>query len=66
MRLPQQMYDERLVTPMRNELTRLGVHWSGPTGEPFFRALVDGVLEALVTHTELEGLARRLSQQWNG
>jgi len=25
MRLPQQMYDERLVTPMRNELTRLGV-----------------------------------------
>jgi putative YphP/YqiW family bacilliredoxin len=25
MRLPQQMYDERLVTPMREELTRLGV-----------------------------------------
>ena len=25
MRLPQQMYDERLVTPMRNELTQLGV-----------------------------------------
>ena len=25
MRLPQQMYDERLVTPMRNELTKLGV-----------------------------------------
>jgi putative YphP/YqiW family bacilliredoxin len=25
MRLPQQMYDERLVTPMRHELTRLGV-----------------------------------------
>ena len=25
MRLPQQMYDERLVTPMRQELTRLGV-----------------------------------------
>jgi bacilliredoxin len=26
MRLPQQMYDERLVTPMRHELTRLGVN----------------------------------------
>jgi putative YphP/YqiW family bacilliredoxin len=25
MRLPQQMYDERLVTPMRQELTELGV-----------------------------------------
>src|SRR5678815_3585666 len=25
MRLPQQMYDERLVSPMRQELTRLGV-----------------------------------------
>ena len=25
MRLPQQMYDERLVTPMRQELTHLGV-----------------------------------------
>ena len=25
MRLPQQMYDERLVTPMRQELTRLGI-----------------------------------------
>jgi putative YphP/YqiW family bacilliredoxin len=25
MRIPQQMYDERLVTPMRQELTRLGV-----------------------------------------
>jgi putative YphP/YqiW family bacilliredoxin len=25
MRLPQQMYDERLVTPMRQELTRLGM-----------------------------------------
>ena len=25
MRLPQQMYDERLVAPMRQELTRLGV-----------------------------------------
>ena len=25
MRLPQQMYDERLVTPMRRELTQLGV-----------------------------------------
>jgi putative YphP/YqiW family bacilliredoxin len=25
MRLPQQMYDERLVTPMRQELTRIGV-----------------------------------------
>src|SRR6059058_2314655 len=25
MRIPQQMYDERLVTPMRQDLTRLGV-----------------------------------------
>ncbi|HEY4303802.1 MAG TPA: BrxA/BrxB family bacilliredoxin [Gemmatimonadaceae bacterium] len=25
MRLPQQMYDERLVTPMREDLTKLGV-----------------------------------------
>ena len=25
MRLPQQMYDERLVAPMRQELTRLGI-----------------------------------------
>src|SRR5579885_466510 len=25
MRLPQQMYDERLLTPMREELTRLGL-----------------------------------------
>ena len=25
MPIPQQMYDERLVTPMRQDLTRLGV-----------------------------------------
>src|SRR5204862_3298757 len=25
MRLPQQMYDERLVSPMRQDLTRLGI-----------------------------------------
>ena len=33
MRLPQQMYDERLVTPMRQELTRLGVHELRTTDE---------------------------------
>ncbi len=48
------------------QLEQLGVHWSGPAGEPFFRALVDGVLEALAAHDELENLARRLSRQWNG
>lgn len=33
MRLPQQMYDERLVSPMRQELTRLGVKEMRTTDE---------------------------------
>ena len=38
MRLPQQMYDERLVTPMRQDLTRLGVQGASHAGRSGSRA----------------------------
>jgi hypothetical protein len=46
------------------ELVRLGIHWSPPEGEPFFRALTSGVLDALRRHEETQRLAARLHEQW--
>lgn len=53
------------VDGMRDDqLDALGVRWSGAAGEPFWRALTTGVLDALQRHDELERLAARLSEQW--
>lgn len=42
-------------------LAELGCHWSGPTGRPFFEALIAGVMDALRKHEETARLAERLS-----
>lgn len=46
------------------QLADLGVHWSPPAGEPFFRALIAGVLDAMNRHDETRRLAGRLTEQW--
>ena len=46
------------------QLAQLSVHWSPPEGEPFFRALTEGVLDALKRHDETRRLAAMLSDQW--
>jgi DNA-binding NarL/FixJ family response regulator len=46
------------------QLDALGIHWSGPEGQPFFHALTAGVLRALERHEETQELAARLSTQW--
>ncbi len=48
-----------------DQLKQLGVHWSPPEGEPFFRALTDCVLEAISTRREMESLVAVLAGQWN-
>jgi CheY-like chemotaxis protein len=62
---------ERIVTwwgaidVMNDEqLADLGVSWSPPDGEPFFRALVAGVLAAMNRHEETERLAGLMGEQW--
>jgi CheY-like chemotaxis protein len=47
-----------------DQLQALGVHWSPPEGEPFFRALTAGVLDALSAHSTTQELARVLRRQW--
>jgi DNA-binding NarL/FixJ family response regulator len=46
------------------QLNLLGVHWSPPEGEPFFRALTACVIEALSTRREMESLVAVLAGQW--
>jgi DNA-binding NarL/FixJ family response regulator len=46
------------------QLETLGVHWSGPEGEPFFRALTACVIDAVSSRREMESLAAVLAGQW--
>jgi DNA-binding NarL/FixJ family response regulator len=46
------------------QLNLLGVHWSPPTGEPFFRALTACVIDAISTRREMESLVAVLAGQW--
>ena len=47
-----------------DQLRLLGVHWSPPAGEPFFRALTACVIEAISTRREMESLVAVLAGQW--
>jgi DNA-binding NarL/FixJ family response regulator len=47
-----------------DQLRLLGVHWSPPEGEPFFRALTACVIEAISTRREMESLVAVLAGQW--
>jgi hypothetical protein len=54
-----------LIDQMDDEqMARLGVNWSPPDGQPFFRALVAGVLDAMSRHEETRRLAGLLTEQW--
>ena len=46
------------------QLELLGIDWSPPEGEIFFRALTEGVLQALGRHEETRRLASLLGEQW--
>jgi hypothetical protein len=46
------------------QLRTLGVHWSPPEGEPFFRALTKCVINAISSHQEMQSLAAVLAGQW--
>jgi DNA-binding NarL/FixJ family response regulator len=46
------------------QLELLGIHWSPREGEIFFRALTEGVLQALGRHEETKRLASLLGEQW--
>ena len=61
MRLPQQMYDERLVAPMRQELTRLGVH-ELRTPEEVDRELRDAAGTTLVVVNSVCGCSARMAR----
>jgi len=61
MRLPQQMYDERLVTPMRQELTRLGVK-ELRTVEEVDRELQDANGTTLVVVNSVCGCSARMAR----
>lgn len=45
-------------------LHRLGCDWSPPAGEPFFRALTAGILDAMAAHEETRRLADELRPAW--
>lgn len=47
-----------------DQLAVLGVHWSPPAGEPFFRALTAAVIDAVSSRREMEALAAVLAGQW--
>src|SRR5689334_24481754 len=61
MRLPQQMYDERLVTPMRQELTRLGVQ-ELRTPEEVDQNLKDAKGTTLVVVNSVCGCSARMAR----
>ena len=61
MRLPQQMYDERLVTPMRQDLTRLGVE-ELRTPEEVDQTLKDAPGTTLVVVNSVCGCSARMAR----
>ena len=61
MRLPQQMYDERLVAPMRQDLTRLGIK-ELRTGEEVDAELKDLKGTALVVVNSVCGCSARMAR----
>ncbi len=61
MRLPQQMYDERLVTPMRQDLTRLGVE-ELRTADEVDRVLENAEGTALVVVNSVCGCSARMAR----
>ena len=61
MRLPQQMYDERLVTPMRQDLTRLGVA-EMRTAEEVDATLRDAPGTTLVVVNSVCGCSARMAR----
>jgi putative YphP/YqiW family bacilliredoxin len=61
MRLPQQMYDERLVTPMRQDLTRLGVK-EMRTPEEVDETLQNSKGTALVVVNSVCGCSARMAR----
>lgn len=61
MRLPQQMYDERLVTPMRQELTQLGVE-EMRTPEEVDEHLKDAEGTTLVVVNSVCGCSARMAR----
>ena len=57
--------DWAVIDRMTDEqLELLGIHWSPAEGEIFFRALTEGVLQALGRHEETRRLASLLGEQW--
>ena len=46
------------------QMETLGVHWSPPEGEPFFRALTACVLNAISARRDMEALVAVLKHQW--
>ena len=61
MRLPQQMYDERLVTPMRQDLTRLGIK-ELRTAEEVDAELKDAKGTTLVVVNSVCGCSARMAR----
>lgn len=61
MRIPQQMYDERLVSPMREELTRLGIK-ELRTPDDVDDALADTSGTALVVVNSVCGCSARMAR----
>ena len=61
MRLPQQMYDERLVTPMRQDLTRLGIK-ELRTADEVDAELKDAKGTALVVVNSVCGCSARMAR----
>lgn len=47
-----------------DQLAKLGVHWSPPEGEPFFRALTTCVMDAISARRDMEALMAVLKHQW--
>jgi CheY-like chemotaxis protein len=46
------------------QMQTLGVHWSPPKGEPFFRALTACVMNAISDRRDMEALVAVLKHQW--
>src|SRR5512146_409439 len=61
MRLPQQMYDERLVAPMRQDLTRLGIR-ELRTAEEVDRELKETKGTTLVVVNSVCGCSARMAR----
>jgi putative YphP/YqiW family bacilliredoxin len=61
MRLPQQMYDERLVAPMRQDLTRLGIE-ELRTPEEVDQTLKDAAGTSLVVVNSVCGCSARMAR----